>query len=281
MKLSELLKSEGALNFSAVKMSECDVTREHLLRDIPKDAFVIFLCVAYPYLNSPSPAFASFARLPDYHLFFSELGEKAKALISEKYSDRFVKGFADTSPFDERKNASRLGLGVIGDNGLLLVEGCGAFVFIGEIVLSLDEKELEAEGIEIASLTEPLGCSHCGKCSDVCPAGCVGGDKSLCVSNLTQKKGDLSDTEKSIIKKSGYAWGCDKCASVCPYYEKSVRYPKQFTENILPSPTWEDIEAMEAAQYKKYPFSWRKKELIRRNFGIFKEKDEEAQEEKT
>ena len=114
---------------------------------------------------------------------------------------------------------------------------------------------------------------HCGLCSAVCPAGCVGGDKSRCVSALTQKKGVLSDTERAIIKDGGYAWGCDRCALVCPMNDGiAAEYKKFFTEDALDVTDFSDVAALSGEEYKKYPFSWRKRDILRRNFDILSDK---------
>ena len=50
-------------------------------------------------------------------------------------------------------------------------------------------------------------CIGCNRCINACPGGAIGEDfsfnENLCVSYLTQKKGELSDNEMQIIKKSG------------------------------------------------------------------------------
>lgn len=275
MRLCELLKAEKVWRFCAVKLSECKVIKPRLISAAPDGCFAVMLTAPYPYMEKDGMSFASFARIPDYHGYFASLGEKASALIGERYGSRYVAAFSDHSPIDERHAAALCGLGVIGDNGLLVTEGYGSFVFIGEIIAELSASELSDEGIPVVEIyagkdSPSEGCVHCGRCRAACPAGCIGGDKSLCVSALTQKKGALTAEEESIIRKSGYVWGCDRCAEVCPYFTiKDGEYPEAFTENVLKSFSWSDIEKMSETEYSAYPFSWRKKDVLKRNFDIY------------
>lgn len=271
MTVGALLKQEKIPLFKAVKLSQCRIIKERLISDAPKDVYAVVVAVPYPYLPPKGVSFASFSRIYDYHLFFEAVGKKVKELVLKKYGERYLKVFADHSPIDERHAAASSGLGFMGDNGLFIAEGYGSFVFLGEIIANMTREELEKEEIRVANPSAVGECSHCGRCAAACPAGCIeNGDKSICVSALTQKKGVLSDREKAIIKKSGYGWGCDRCAAACPHYTfKNIDYPDFFKKSMEPS--WEAVEAMDEEEYKKYAFSWRKKEVIKRNFDIYKE----------
>ena len=93
------------------------------------------------------------------------------------------------------------GLGVLGDNGLLITPRWGSFVFIGEII-TLSEAPPEPAPLKF--------CAHCGRCSAACPS------PDSCLSALTQKKGALSAGEEELIRRSGSVWGCDICQLACP-----------------------------------------------------------------
>ncbi len=269
MTVADFLKNSGIADFSALPLEKCRITKERLIADAPENCFAVMLVLPYPVAKKG--LFAAFSVIPDYHIFFSELERKLSVLLEGKYSGAYMRVFADHSPIDERLAACNAGLGVKGDNGLFISLSHGSFVFIGEIICSLSEKELAEEGIPL-SFVPVRECVHCGTCRSVCPSGAIDGDKNMCVSNITQKKGDLSDSEKDIIKKSGYVWGCDICASACPMNKKIKKNPTEyssfFTEAIISPKTFDNINAMNDEEYKKYPFSWRKKELLKRNFEI-------------
>lgn len=287
MKLSEILEKENIEIFSSVPLSLCRVIKPYLLNGAEcsaEELRAVMLVLPYPHGETGekgAPAFAAFSRIFDYHLFFERLSEKIKDYFSDKYPGVWVKVFADHSPIDERRAAVAAGLGVIGDNALFISEKYGSFVFLGEIICSLTEMELESDGIPAASVSDkPSGCLHCGKCAAACPAGCIGegGDKALCVSNLTQKKGELYRSEKEIIKKSGYVWGCDRCADVCPMNKNKGRPPcsEFFTAVPFTVRRYEDIEAMDHEMYQKYPFSWRKIDILKRNYDLFSKNGEKG-----
>ena len=86
------------------------------------------------------------------------------ARLEECYGRHFW-GFADKSPLSETYTAACAGLGIIGDNHLLINEKYGSFVFIGEILSEVPAEELGYDG------REPVtgGCLHCGKCAAKCP----------------------------------------------------------------------------------------------------------------
>ena len=274
MTLSEYITDEITDLFAAIPLSSCTLALERLITGAPDDLFAVMMAVPYPRGGDACPL-ASFARVRDYHLFFASFEEDIRALLEEKYGGAYVKIFSDHSPIDERRAALRSGLGVIGDNGLFISEKYGSFVFLGEIICSLTEDQLRAEGIEIRS--DGGGeCLHCGNCAASCPAGCIGGDKSLCVSALTQKKGCLSDIERGIIKSGKYAWGCDICAEVCPMNDvPEPEYKDFFLHGRISPRSFEELESATGDDYGKYPFAWRKKEIMKRNFDVLTESRKE------
>ena len=264
MTLAEYIRENITDTFAALPFGDCAVTLGRLLGDW-SPTFAVMLSVPYP---RGTGRIASFAMLRDYHVFFGSFEEDVRALLGERYPGREARIFSDHSPIDERSAACRAGLGVKGDNGLFISNAHGSFVFIGEILVSLTADELSSEGIEIRSV--PIGeCLHCGACRDACPAGACGGDKSLCIAALTQKKGALSDTERDIIRRGGSAWGCDVCAAVCPMNEGvTAEYKDFFLEGTCNPRCAADVFAMSDEEYGKYPFSWRRRDVIGRNFKI-------------
>ncbi len=102
-------------------------------------------------------------------------------LLSEKYGKNFC-GMADSAPINEVRAAAYAGLGLQGDNGMLINEKYGGYVFIGAIYT---DAVFEYGGDKTSS------CIHCGKCGEACPMK-NGRD---CLSAVTQKKGDLTEGE--------------------------------------------------------------------------------------
>lgn len=286
MKLCELLENERVFSFSRIPMSKCRVTKERLLGGAPSISMLnaVILCVMYPTPRelggrTHDGDIAAFSKIRDYHAYFASLEKKIKRELEARRPGRYVRVFSDHSPIDERRAAVEAGLGVIGENGLFISESGGSYVFLGEIVTSLSDSELSDEGIPRLE-KKPRGCVKCGRCRAACPAGCIGDDgeskKTTCVSALTQKKGELSKEERERIIKSGFAWGCDICAEVCPMNgagQKKRVYPAYFDKaRILGRSAAEimsEISKMDESTYATYPFSWRKREVLERNFMLF------------
>ncbi len=261
--LSKLLKENQIEFFAPLPLSECDIQKPYLLEreGISSGTAVIFLM---PYLSAESGHISAYAVPRDYHLFFKMLSDELLAVLRTRYPENKFAAFADHSPINEINAASKAGLGVIGEHGLLITEKYSSFVFLGEIFTDI---ETESKAGEIKY------CEGCGLCKNACP---VALDKSKCISALTQKKGELNEKEIELIKKCGMAWGCDLCQNVCPHTKKTeddanILSPIPFfNENRLVSPTYGEIEAMSDEEFSSRAYSWRGRPVILRNLKILK-----------
>lgn len=226
----------------------------------------IIVCL-FPYKQAVQKGNVSvYAVGEDYHkAVLRRLHSLKEFLISKGY---LAECFLDSPNLPERYLAYLAGLGFIGKNSSLINENLGSFCFIGCIITDLE--------LEYDSPTKKT-CQNCGKCVFSCPADAIGEkgiNPYLCVSYITQKKGSLTDLEKQIIKKSGYAWGCDICQAVCPHNEgvPDTNIP-EFKENPVINLTC-DMAASNNDFKKKYQdkaFSWRGFSVIKRNLEILKE----------
>ncbi len=244
----------GFLKFERVEphLLECRAKAK-----IDFEAKAVIMAV-FPYkIDKDVPSnLARYARLKDYHKVVGGILERACGELSDEFEGKRFVWFVDNSPIPEVSAAAFCGLGVVGENGLLIHEKYGSFVFIGEIVTDL---ELIETGAGIGR------CDECGACADACPARCIGGDKrGKCISFLTQKKGELAEGETELIRQGGYAFGCDICQEVCPC-NRDV--PLTYIEEFLESGIFVlDEENLESSRDRA--FSWRGPEVARRNLGI-------------
>jgi len=272
MTLADLFRSTGITLFASLAADVPPVINPRLLRQIPAAQSVVFAAIPYYVPGEPSNL-AMFARSRDYHLFARYLSERCAAHLSARCPGCASAGFSDHSPYKETVGAALAGLGVLGDNGLLITERYSSYVFLFALVTTLSQSKLEEEGIPRGAgvLRE---CPHCGACSAACPGRCCPGDKSGCLSAITQKKGELTPEESAQLAAAPYAWGCDVCQEACPFteaarlagtLESTVPF---FLENRLTLLRSEDIENMPDEQYTSYAFGWRKKEVILRNLRI-------------
>jgi len=223
---------------------------------LPQNAQSVIMCL-FPYKTGCVPRNISrYAVVRDYHEVAGHmLDNSAKGLAWEFPGNRFV-WFTDNSPIPEVYAASLCGLGKRGDNGLLIHEKYGSWVFIGEIVTDLALPESgKNTGIK--------ECGHCGVCAQACPAGALAaGDISLCLSGISQKKGKLTARERELLRKSESAWGCDACQEACPLNRQAACTGiKEFLEGQIP------VIDCDTTLHGR-AFAWRGREVIRRNVEI-------------
>ncbi len=257
--LNENFRLWGVCSFDKVKdnLHECRAKSR-----VPKNAKSVIV-IAFPYLLDESSYSESniskYAVVSDYHGYVVPLLDKVCKELTEKYPENSFVPFADNSPVSEVYAACLAGIGIRGLNSLLLTKEYGSFVFIGEIVTDLF---IEPTGDEINA------CAGCGKCIKACPNGAVsesGIDREKCLSGITQKKGELTEKEKQLIKQSGCGWGCDICQNVCPYNKNAKQtYIKEFIESAIPV-----IDKSTPVEGRA--FAWRGKEVIERNLKILDE----------
>ena len=276
--LLDFLKKENIELYGITDTSRCNIKLAHVLKragfaaeegDEGKQPRSM-LCLCFPYFCGFPKNFSAYAASRDYHAFCADLFTRFTALLNKLYPSYTFCGFADRSPYDEVYAASLAGLGKRGDNMLFLTEKYSSFVFLGEIVSDMPVSEWECE-----ERTTPDICLHCGKCKKSCPGYST--DEFFCLSALTQKKGELTDDEKDIIRRYGSAWGCDICQKVCPITEKAIKsgsiytpiefFKTERTEEL----TSELVENMSDEEFKLRAYSWRGKNTVLRNLKILEE----------
>ncbi len=251
--ITDILSVNGIKN---VGFCAFDSVKDHLLdcrakQRIPQNAKTIIIC-AFPYkIKDEAPKFLSrYAAVPDYHTVCGQMLEKAKEKLKQKYPQNEFEWFCDNSPIPEVHTAAVAGLGVKGENGLLITKEYGSFVFLGEIVTDLD----------IECKNNYSECNHCGKCNTACP---VSLNKTNCLSNLSQKK-KLDDSELQTLKQNNILWGCDICQNACPLNKnaKNTDIPEfinGYRNEYIPC---EDTE--------NRPYTWRGDTVIKRNYENLK-----------
>ena len=264
MSIRTIMESFGAR--FAGRMALCGAPRINE-RDygFPDGAFVVPFYIPY-YVSEPSNL-ACFAASPDYHA----LAARAFGACSEyaREAGGYFRGFADVSPFSEVRLAAMCSLGVIGDHGMLITPAHSSFVVLGEIVCDLCEIERDFEPADGVARE----CEHCGACRRACPTDAPD-ERSRCISAITQKKGELTEQERAIIRKNRSPWGCDRCALACPHTKRAAEAGtletdvEYFRRGRLGTVTAADVAAMSDETYASYTFSWRKREVLIRNLEI-------------
>lgn len=268
--LSIIMDAHGLMDFGVCEFS---AVQDRLLPcmargRLPARAASV-ISVLFPYKVPVQKGNLSlYATVPDYHEIAGHMLSTACDSLAKAFGDyRFV-WFIDNSPIPEVYAASVSGLGMIGDNGLLINEKYGTYCFIGEIVTDL---EIPATGWEATF------CEHCKRCINACPSGALGasgGDaiiykREICISHITQKRGNLTEQEMALIRQSGSAWGCDVCQDVCPHNANAQdTYIEPFLRRCSPDVTINDLAD---ASSSDRAYMWRGRQVVERNLYILED----------
>ncbi|MBQ9161927.1 MAG: epoxyqueuosine reductase [Clostridia bacterium] len=271
--VKNILTPQGILA-RAIPLSECRITKPYLLDKCgiaTTDGTAIMLAVPYvvPNIAKGKHNVSLYAAAKDYHLFFNRLSDTLLPRLRQEFPEADFAIFADHSPIDEIDAAVRAGLGVKGQNGLLLTREYGSFVFIGEIITSASPK---LDGY-IPRTAEMPKCSNCGRCLAACPAGCTSESRAGCLSAMTQKKGELTPDEQAALAAHPLVWGCDECQLACPINQKILSDNVStdvdfFREKLTPLLDAKTVNSMSDDKFSSRAYAWRGKNTILRNLKL-------------
>lgn len=234
----------------------------------PKSAIV---CLFPYYIEHSGPSNLSrYTWGTDYHLVINEYLEKLIEKLQKMNTSAQFSIHCDTSPLADRYMAYLAGLGFYGKNNCFISPKWGSYVMIGTILTTLEFEP-----------NTPLGqsCMGCNRCITACLGQCLGHDEfkyDTCKSYLTQKKGDLTNEEETIIGKTPLVFGCDVCQEVCPHNQSIPATPIPKFQHVEPYIDINEIETLTNKEFKaKYghrAFSWRGKKILIRNQNIIEGK---------
>ena len=155
-------------------------------------------------------ALSVYARGRDYHLVLKKRLRVLARWIAETW-DCGVKLFVDTAPVMEKPVAQRAGLGWQGKHTNLVSRRFGSWLFLGEILATL-ELAPDAAGED--------RCGACRRCLDACPTGAFPApyrlDATRCLSYLTVEHGGHIPREFREAM-GNRVYGCDDCLAACPW----------------------------------------------------------------
>lgn len=253
-----LSKITPVYGFCSFKSIENNLIKCRALNRIPKNSKTVIVCLFPYYLGEDKyngSDISKYAVVPDYHDVVTELLEEACDELKGQYPDKEFVSFTDNSPIPEVRAAVNAGLGVKGKNGLLINKDYGSWVFIGSIVTTKEYSYIENK------VTECIGCN---KCISSCPTDSItnwGINIDTCLSDITQRKGELTEEQQNLIIDSGCIWGCDICQNVCPM-NKNIRINplNAFTSDIRIKADADNLDGR--------AYAWRGKKTIERNIKI-------------
>ena len=265
--LAEFFAREKIEYFAVLDYKNCiEISAPIMEReDFTPRSVILFLL---PYYTGECVNISRYAASLDYHLAIRGVGERLSAYLCENFPDAKMKIFGDHSPIAERHAACIGGLGLAGDSGLLINEKYGTYVFIADVIT-----DIPAHLLGETAPRKIEACPHCGACAAACPTGILRGEGSDCLSAITQRKGELSEEEKSLMRKHNTAWGCDLCQSSCPYNKSPEKTPLDFFyKDRIDHLTRDTLDAMTKEQFKARAFAWRGKKVVERNLEILENK---------
>ncbi len=252
--------------YSILSYSDCRETGGNIIKraNLTPRSVIIYLV---PYYTGECENISRYAASLDYHLAIKEINETIARALSKKFPEAKIVGYGDHSPIDERGAALISGLGIAGDSGLLINEKYGTYVFIGDVITDIPPEKLGA-----ISPREISRCESCGLCNAACPTGILRGEGCECLSEITQKKGELSEDEASLMREYNTAWGCDECQSACPYNSNPKKTPLEFFyRDRMEKLTKEALCSMDKDTFSMRAFSWRGRKTVERNLAILED----------
>ena len=224
---------------------------------IPLNAKSIIMC-AFPYLVKDVHGVKNisyYACVKDYHIVVLNMLKNLSSKLKSLFPEFAFEPFTDNSPIREVKASQLSGLGCVGNNGLLITEKYGSFVFLGEVVTDMS----------LITTSFDKRCIQCGLCEKSCPTNSIQSvtiNEDTCLSANTQKKGELPNDIQSLMIEHHTAWGCDICQLSCPMNRNAQQtYISDFLNSANHHLTVDNI-SKEGAYY------WRGKKTIVRNLDI-------------
>ena len=173
----------------------------------------------------------------------------------------------DTSPVLERAYAQRAGLGWIGHNTCLINQKIGSWVFLGEILTSL---ELAPDA------PTPPRCGTCRRCIEACPTQALAPtgrpegpafalDSRLCISYWTiELRGAIPEEHRA--QSGAHLFGCDICQDVCPWNRRAPATAERAFGPQAAAPPLEKMAALTEAEFNEM---FRSSPVRRARYGGF------------
>ncbi|MCH7553045.1 MAG: tRNA epoxyqueuosine(34) reductase QueG [Chloroflexi bacterium] len=183
---------------------------------LPGARSIIALGLSYYTSASPTPEdgklrgrIARYAWGEDYH---KVMERRAKALVVRlrDLGGESARFYVDYGPMPDRAVAQRAGIGWFGKNTNLLTPGQGSWLFLAELLTTLD-----------LTPDAPLkkSCGQCTLCIPACPTNAIPEpyviDSTRCISYHTiENRGPIPLELRPLM--GDWVFGCDVCQDVCP-----------------------------------------------------------------
>jgi epoxyqueuosine reductase len=221
---------------------------------LPGAKTVLGLAASYETTAPPSalPAphsglIARYARFADYHHVLGGRLKQLGAFVNQLGGPETRSlWYVDTGPLLEREFAQRAGVGFIGKHTNLISRQWGNWIYLAEIITTL---ELEPDA------PEQNHCGRCTRCLAACPTGAITApfqlDARKCISYLTiELKGAIPVELRPAI--GNRIFGCDDCLAVCPWnrFARAGRLMQAHTRADLSAPNLVELLQLDDAAFQ-------------------------------
>jgi epoxyqueuosine reductase len=187
-----------------------------------------------------------YAQGRDYHdVVKSRLKALARWMVA-RWPGSDLKVFVDTAPVMEKPLAQAAGLGWQGKHTNLVSRRHGSWLFLGEVMTTLD---LGAEA------PEQDHCGSCTACLAACPTAAFPApyrlDARRCISYLTiEHRGPIPEELRPLMGNRIY--GCDDCLAVCPWnkFARAHQEPAFAPRAALTAPLLAKLAALDDAGFR-------------------------------
>jgi epoxyqueuosine reductase len=190
---------------------------------------------------------ARYAQFEDYHLVLGRRLEQLARFIHENApAEARSIWYVDTGPVLERDLAERAGIGFIGKHTNVISRRLGNWIFLSELITTL---ELEPDP------AEQNRCGTCTRCLAACPTQAIRApfqlDARRCISYLTiELKGPIPlEFRRSVGNR---IFGCDDCLAVCPWnrFAREGQLMKAYPQPGLDLPNLIDLLALTETEFQ-------------------------------
>ena len=186
-----------------------------------------------------------YARGSDYHHVVKKRLKAFASWLCDTHScDARV--YVDTAPVLEKSLAARTGVGWQGKHTNLVSRDYGSWLFLGEVLTTLDLP---------SDVPEEDHCGSCRDCLDICPTEAFSApyriDAKRCISYLTiEHKGPISREFRTAL--GNRIFGCDDCLAVCPWnkYARESRETALLPRPELTAPRLAALAALDDAAFR-------------------------------
>jgi epoxyqueuosine reductase len=198
-------------------------------------------------LGQPDRAAISvYAQGRDYHEVMKTRLKALGRFIWDTYQHD-LKVFVDTAPLMEKPAAQAAGHGWQGKHTNLVSRQFGSWLFLGELLLSV---ELPFD------TPETNHCGQCRACLDACPTNAFPApyrlDARRCISYLTiEHEGPIDPELRPLLGNRIY--GCDDCLAACPWnkFAQGAREAAFLPRAALTAPLLAELATLDDAAFRR------------------------------